>query len=99
MAEQSTARVLHLTLKKRWFDMIARGEKREEYREIKDYWRRRLEGYAYDVIQFRNGYRTDSPILQVELTQVRRGQGRTEWGAPAGQEVYILELGRIVHGN
>jgi hypothetical protein len=34
--------VLYLTLKKKWFDMIASGEKREEYREIKEYWLKRL---------------------------------------------------------
>lgn len=34
--------VLHLTLKKKWFDMIASGEKKEEYREIKPYWIKRL---------------------------------------------------------
>lgn len=37
-------KVLHLTLKKKWFDMIASGEKKEEYREIKPYWIRRLMG-------------------------------------------------------
>lgn len=35
-------KILHLTLKKKWFDMIASGEKKEEYREIKPYWFRRL---------------------------------------------------------
>ena len=35
---------LHLTLKKKWFDMIASGEKKEEYREVKDYWMKRLAG-------------------------------------------------------
>jgi len=35
-------KVLHLTLKKKWFDMIASGEKKEEYREIKMYWWNRL---------------------------------------------------------
>lgn len=34
--------LLHLTLKKHWFDMIASGEKTEEYREIKQYWMVRL---------------------------------------------------------
>ena len=34
--------VLHLTLKKKWFDMIASGEKKEEYREIKPYWEKRF---------------------------------------------------------
>jgi hypothetical protein len=37
-------KVLHLTLKKKWFDMIASGEKKEEYREIKKYWAVRLCG-------------------------------------------------------
>lgn len=35
-------KVLHLTLKKKWFDMIASGEKKEEYRELKPYWAKRL---------------------------------------------------------
>lgn len=35
-------KILHLTLKKKWFDMIASGEKKEEYREIKPYWASRL---------------------------------------------------------
>lgn len=39
---EQAAKVLHLTLKKKWFDMIATGEKKEEYREIKPYWITRL---------------------------------------------------------
>lgn len=35
-------KILHLTLKKKWFDMIASGKKKEEYREIKWFWIRRL---------------------------------------------------------
>lgn len=35
-------KTMHLTLKKKWFDMIASGEKKEEYREIKPYWVKRL---------------------------------------------------------
>lgn len=35
-------KTLHLTLKKKWFDMIASGEKLEEYRAIKPYWKKRL---------------------------------------------------------
>lgn len=37
--------VLNLVVSKQWFDMIAAGEKTEEYRTIKDYWTVRL----YDV--------------------------------------------------
>jgi hypothetical protein len=36
------SKVLHLTLKKKWFDMISSGEKNEEYREIKKHWVQRI---------------------------------------------------------
>ena len=35
-------KVLTLSVKKEWFDMISAGEKKEEYREIKLFWIRRL---------------------------------------------------------
>ena len=34
--------MLVLPIKKKWFDMIRSGEKKEEYREIKPYWASRL---------------------------------------------------------
>lgn len=40
---------LNLTLKKKWFDMILSGEKKEEYREVKPYWNKRLLSFmSYD---------------------------------------------------
>jgi hypothetical protein len=35
-------KILYLTLKKKWFDLIKSGEKKIEYREIKPYWTKRL---------------------------------------------------------
>ncbi len=35
-------KILKLTLKRKWFDMILCGEKKEEYREIKKHWNRIL---------------------------------------------------------
>jgi len=46
------AKTLHLTLKKVWFDMILSGEKKEEYREIKPYWIKRLCPNDYDLTLF-----------------------------------------------
>lgn len=37
--------MLVLPIKKKWFDMIKAGEKKEEYREIKDYYTNRLVPY------------------------------------------------------
>ena len=38
-------KILHLSLQAKWYDMIERGEKTEEYREIKPYWEKRLIDY------------------------------------------------------
>lgn len=35
-------KILHLTLKAKWYDLIASGEKKEEYRDLKEYWANRL---------------------------------------------------------
>ncbi len=35
-------KTLHLNLKRKWFNMIFSGDKKEEYREIKDFWIQRL---------------------------------------------------------
>lgn len=75
-------KILHLTLKKKWFDLIASGDKIIEYREFKSYWIRRLIDNVYvanvtpaykifDEVHFRNGYRPDSPFMRVVHCGVR----------------------------
>jgi hypothetical protein len=92
-------KILHLTLKKQWFDMILNGQKKEEYREIKPYWRSRLGiGYLNPIhthIKFRNGYRKNAPELLIELKGIKKGLGKSQLGAPK-ERVYILELGEII---
>ncbi len=34
--------ILYLPLKKKWYEMIERGEKLEEYRELNPFWQKRL---------------------------------------------------------
>lgn len=46
-------KVLTLTISKEWFDKIVSNEKKEEYREIKPYWIKRLTTnceVVYDVV-------------------------------------------------
>lgn len=85
--------ILHLTLKRKWFDMIASGEKREEYREIKSYWEKRLKK-EYTEVVFKNGYSKGCPEMRIELNSIRIGFGQEDWGAP-DDEVFILSLGKI----
>lgn len=90
--------------------MIASGEKKEEYRELKDYWCNRFctkEWYKYeyeflekaidkyyDIVIFRNGYAKDAPTVTVECKGISIGHGKYEWGATG--ESFIITLGSIL---
>jgi len=97
--------VLHLTLKKKWFDMILYGDKREEYREIKPYWKKRLERIytkkTYTHVKFTNGYGENRPCFVIELKTIDVGFGKKHWGAPRKSEpfVFILKLGEVLATN
>lgn len=72
-----------------FFAEIAAVEKHVEYRERTPYWQKRIEGRKYAVIQFRNGYSTQAPEMQVEFLGVKKIQRN---GAPH----YAIQLGRIL---
>lgn len=38
-------KMLILPMKKKWFDMVLSGEKRQEFREYKPYWTKRIESW------------------------------------------------------
>jgi hypothetical protein len=82
-------KLLHLNLRREYFAQIAAKTKRIEYRDQTPYWRKRLEGREYDVIQFRNGYATKAPEMQVEFLGIRRIK-------KDGKNVYAIRLGRIL---
>lgn len=93
-------RILHLTLKKKWFDMILSGEKKEEYREMKSYWHNRFlhENFEVpDVIRFVNGYGSDRPTMDVECKSIKTDVGVPEWGAAYGELYYVISLGNILN--
>lgn len=95
--------MLTLPIKKKWFDMILSGKKKEEYREIKQYYTSRFQNlyddartaYPKDVeICFRNGYSSNSPSF-IAVCDIKRGIGNPKWGATPNTEYYILEIHTI----
>jgi hypothetical protein len=89
MPSQSPKRVLSLTLVREYFDQIADGAKRFEYRECKPYWRVRLEGRDYDEIHFRNGYATKAPFMRVQFKGVKKRRRN-------GEIEFVIALGKIL---
>ena len=101
-------KTLYLPLKKQWYEMIERGEKREEYREMKPYWQKRLietrKTYPQSPVSCDSLKRIDAVCLSYGYTKRRMtfecagitiGRGRPEWGAPK-DEVFVIKLGRRI---
>ncbi len=87
--------MLTLPIKKKWFDMILRGEKGEEYREIKPYYISRFKNMEGSIVKLRNGYSLDSPYIICSV-RIKKGLGKQEWGAEPNKEYYVLEIKCIV---
>ena len=96
-------RILDLPLMAVWFLMIESGEKKEEYREIKPYWIKRLKCCVgcpvgscdhYTHVRFRYGYTARTMLFKLDHISV--GVGRKKWGAPDKKEVYVLKLGERI---
>ena len=86
---------LRLNLKGVWYDMIESGEKKEEYREIKSYWTKRLlddnnNFKNYETVTFVYGY--TSREITYKCNGIRVGIGNSSWGAPEN-EVSIISIG------
>ena len=98
-------KILDLSLTYHWYDMIALGVKKEEYREMKEFYMRRfltpkehdprLKYKHYDAIRFHRGQGGKVSML-VECKGIRTGYGKTEWGAPEDKPVFIISLGEII---
>ena len=95
--------------------MIKSGVIKEEYREIKDYWIKRFKDMSleppfkpfksFSVIEFKNGYAKDAPVMRVEFKGIRIGKPKIEWCIDAIEfdkdngaydDCFIIDLGRVL---
>ena len=99
-------KTLKLVLKRKWFDMIASGEKKEEYRELTKYWQSRLWEYSrcsdacwakeYDAVTFFLGYAKNRPSMTFRWLGTDIEQGKPEWGAEPGKCYFVIKLGERI---
>lgn len=93
---------LNLILKNEWYQLIKKGIKKEEYREITSYWERRLCFFPYYTRNPRNfkkvcchnGYTKEKILLACEGIEI--GTGRPEWGAKPGKTIFKIKLGKEI---
>ena len=88
-------KILHLVLKYEWYDMIEAGVKKEEYRDLSEYWRNRLSGKKYDAVRFQRGY-TNPKTMLLECDGLSVGYGKEQWGAVPHIKYYVIKLGDFI---
>jgi hypothetical protein len=102
--KRSECAILPLVLKGKWYDMIASGEKKEEYRDARLFWRKRIANVnnkahiGYDkpiVVAFSRGYKKQDMFYVVDKILYADGSGHPEWGEPETPH-YVIKLGERV---
>ncbi len=105
--------MLILPIKKKWFDMILSGEKKEEYREIKPYYKSRLER-CFGVIEYHGKYINafeENPEREIIFRNgysknspsfianctLSVGTGKEKWGAEPGRRYFVLTVNEILN--
>lgn len=89
-------KVLKLTLNRHWFNQIAAGTKKEEYRTPSPWINSRVNAQKhYDLVEFRNGYQPQSQKITLEYKGFRHGTGKQEWGATPNKNYLVILLGDI----
>lgn len=101
--------ILNLTIRRKWLDMIASGEKREEFRradnaQVARAWSRWLNSWPDDAVAvLRAGYTMRSAALVVELVgmTIRGAQDvrHPKWGEERGVARFVLALGRVLRAG
>lgn len=77
-------KTLFMTLMQPYFDQIAAGTKKKEYRDDTPYWQKRL-AKEYDTITFQNGYRRDAPRMVIEYQGFIKENGK-----------FVIALGKVL---
>lgn len=87
--------MITLPIKRHWYELIASGDKKEEYRAITPRYTAMFRNAADENGQFwcvlRNGYSSNSPSLTV-LVSYRVGTGKPEWGAEPNTDYFVLSI-------
>ena len=105
--------MMTFTIKKKWFDLIKSGEKKEEYRDLKYYYHIRIvslvgknnhkkllekgEKVPFKDLKLRNGYGKDSPSIIVS-GWISIGKGLPQRGAEPDKEYFRFEIETIKNG-
>lgn len=67
-------RILRLPVNEYWYNLIKSGVFTYDYREMKSYWTKRLEGKEYDIVEFYHRFKNNIPPIRYKFEWIRKGR-------------------------
>jgi len=94
-------KTLTLHVKRKWFLEMRSGRKKEEYRELKEYWTKRLVGREYDRLVIMCGYPKKGDyanMLFFNYSGYRIIDDMIHPDTGMRGPVYAIKLGEVING-
>ena len=86
-----TMRILKLPVNEYWYGLIKSGQLKHDYREIKPYWTKRLEGQSYDAVEFYHRFKKNIKPLRYKFEWIRKGRL-----VNSTMDAYIRKFGEMI---
>ena len=83
--------VLKLPVNEYWYHLIETGQLTHDYREIKPFWTKRLEGKTYDVVEFYHRFKKEIPPIRFKFEWIKRGRL-----VNYNMDAYIIKFGERI---
>ena len=93
------SKTLFMTIRKEPFLAIKNGIKKEEYRDIKEYYINKFDFNKYDYVILKNGYSATAPQIKLEVKNIRKGYSNPAWCGGFKEFCYIIELGELIESK
>ena len=82
-------KILHLVLKRKYWERIYNKTKLVEYRDFTSYWKKRIQGKHYTHIKFQLAYAKNPPTMLVKIHDLNVVEYKEDLA-------YAFDLGQIV---
>ena len=86
-----TMRILKLPVNEYWYGLIKSGQLKHDYREIKPYWTKRLEGQSYDAVEFYHRFKKNIKPLRYKFEWIKKGRI-----VNYNMDAYIIKFGEMI---
>jgi len=97
-------KILHIHVKRKYWEKVKSGTKKEEYRAVTDYWVKRLIDKNYDEIHYKLGYPKKSDKSKILIFPYNRYKFKNikninhELFEP-NQQVFVIALNKAHKGD